>query len=403
MPLHHSRRRRVLTEDPAAAQAAAVNTTLGASSAARAEAYAAAARRDQQPHVTDVVPLGWLAQTLCLLSGLTVIAALETAYTWLPEMSAALGAASVAALDLASAGSLAHWYSSVLLGTGGVLALLVYRLRSHRVDDYRGRYRLWRWAVLAALALSVNEICQLDRLGAALVTLAARGTTLSPAAVLTPDRIWAISCAVLWGLAAVRVLFEVRRSLPASLLLVLAAADLLALATLPLWSRWDLTVAPAVMLVAGLRMAGHLLLLASVGLYARHVILEAEGRLGRPAAKSPQRAKRKRKAAAAADGEAADGSSEKVSEKSGAKSAGKVYTDPPHKTPGPHSQRSDSESASRTAARANSSRPESPADRKMASSAASSDPQSDNEDGDGDTDDRGMTRAERKRLKRMQR
>lgn len=385
MPLHHSRRRRVLTEDPAAAAAPAVPTGSGGSGSKAKEAYAAAARREQQPHVTDVVPLSWLSLSLWLLSAIALIAGLETAYAWLPEITAQLGADSVAACDLNSPASLARWFSSVLLGAGSVLALLIYRLRSHKIDDYRGRYRMWRWVVPAGVVLSVNEICHLDRLGAGLAALAARRATLA----LDPFTLWTVGCAVLWGLAALRLLIEIRHNRLASVLLVLAAADLVALATLGLWSRWDLSPPRLVMLLAGLRMSGHLLLLVAIALYARHVILDAEGRLKRKK-KPGKSAKRKRRSGP--DAKSAEEASGAPANSAGS-SGVKHMIDGPHKMPGAPTQRSD---AGSSGPRPNFNRPETAAKPSTAATSSAASTEDDEED-----DDRGMTRAERKRLKRL--
>ena len=84
-----------------------------------------------------------------------------------------------------------------------------------------------------------------------------------------------------WLALAIRALVEMRRSRGGALSLALATAALLAAASTGLWLQPDLDVAQVVMLSAGLRMIGHLLLFFSVGLYARHVILDAEGRLKR--------------------------------------------------------------------------------------------------------------------------
>lgn len=388
MPLHHSRRRRVLTEDPAAAAAPAVATGSGSSGSKAKEAYASAARREQQPHVTDLVPLAWWSLALWLLAGIAAIAGLETAYAWLPELTERLGAASVAPCDLTSPVSLARWFSSVLLGAGSVLAVLVYRLRSHKIDDYRGRYRMWRWVVPAGLVLSVDEICHLDQLAGGLVALASRGSTLA----LDPGTLWVIGCAVLWGLAALRLLVEIRHNRLASVLLVVAAADLIALATLGLWSCWDLSPPRPVMLLAGLRMGGHVLLLAALALYARHVILDAEGRLKRK--KKPGKGtKRKRKTEADSAAAGVDGES---SGAAASKAGSKLVVDGPHKMPGAPTQRSESDSRL-AAARPNSGRQEAAEPRASASATGSTADEDDNDE-DGD---RGMTRAERKRLKRL--
>jgi hypothetical protein len=387
MPIHHDRRRRVLTDDlSSSSNAVPVPSSVGEAVKATKEAYAAAARREQQPHITDLVPITWLALALPLLAAATVVVGLELAYTWLPELTMALGATGLDALDLASSTSLAHWYSAALLGLGAMLSVLIYRLRSHRIDDYRGRYRMWLWVVPTALGLSLNETSHLDQLGESVLRFFMRGSSLEAGSV------WTIACAVVWGLVAVRVLIEVRHSLLASIVLLLAAGDLLCVATVHLWPPTDLSAPRAVMLLSGLRMAGHLLLLAGTTLFARHVILDAEGRLKKRREKGAKPPKRKRRAA----------SNESETADAGKKTA-RPAIDSPHKTPGPPNHRTDLETAPRptATARLNAARPELPAERKTASpQRPAADEDDDNDDA---TDGRGMTRAERKRLRRQQR
>ena len=38
-----------------------------------------------------------------------------------------------------------------MLGSSSLTALLVYVIRRHKMDDYRGRYRLWLWCAAALL------------------------------------------------------------------------------------------------------------------------------------------------------------------------------------------------------------------------------------------------------------
>ncbi|WP_161604405.1 hypothetical protein [Roseiconus nitratireducens] len=49
------------------------------------------------------------------------------------------------------------WLAMVLLASAGV-ALLIYQLRRHRSDDYRGHYRLWRLTLVVLLLASINSV-----------------------------------------------------------------------------------------------------------------------------------------------------------------------------------------------------------------------------------------------------
>src|SRR5205823_14278964 len=61
----------------------------------------------------------------------------------------------IAAFDLDGEGSLGAGFSAALLALSGVTAVLIYTLRRHRLDDYRGRYRLWLWAAMCWFVMSM--------------------------------------------------------------------------------------------------------------------------------------------------------------------------------------------------------------------------------------------------------
>ncbi len=362
----------MLTDDGMSGTTTPALSAAGADSSTPAEAYATAARREQQPHVTDVIPLSWVHCSLLLLAGLTMIGAVEAAYFWLPAMMAAWPSGDWQAFDLAAPTSIAHWFSAILLFGIAPLAILVYRLRSHRIDDYRGRYRMWRWVVPAAILLSVHETAGVLHVGQNLLHMSTHGSSLAPA------WLWTAASATIWGLLAMRVLVEMSGSMLAGFALLTATIDLLGLATLSLWSPWNLESRQAVMAIAGLQMLGHGLLLGSVVLYARHVILEAEGRITRAAKKAPRPAKRKKMTAES---------------KQEAKAAAESNHKPAHATP----TRTDLDPAQRPSpAKTQTLRHDPAEDRRSHSS-------SDDDDDDSDDDNRSLTRAERKRLRRQQR
>ena len=57
------------------------------------------------------------------------------------------------------------WLSSLLARTWQVLgSLLIYSIRRHKLDDYRGHYRWWLVAGIAWLVMSVDAITGLHDL-----------------------------------------------------------------------------------------------------------------------------------------------------------------------------------------------------------------------------------------------
>ena len=80
----------------------------------------------------------WHAHEMIYGFVLAAIAGLEAAYATIFHGSG-LSSEVTAALNLTARGSLAAWFSSVLLSMAAANAVLVYWLRSHKLDDYRGR------------------------------------------------------------------------------------------------------------------------------------------------------------------------------------------------------------------------------------------------------------------------
>ena len=78
-----------------------------------------------------------------------------TGLTWLhiriADLSQTLPRDGLAAIDAGAAGNLAAWFSSCLLLMAAACSLQIYNLRRHKIDDYRGRYRIWVWAAIALL------------------------------------------------------------------------------------------------------------------------------------------------------------------------------------------------------------------------------------------------------------
>jgi hypothetical protein len=344
--------------------------------------YGEAARRDRQPRLTDLVPSRYLTLSLLLGANLLFVGLLLAAYHWQTQVVDLFGAEAAAVLDLAERESLSTWFSSLLLFSTAGVALLIYSLRRHRVDDYHGRYRVWLWAMLACLALSINETTAIHRATYAIVARLAAWAGISP---ITLGR--GLLATVFCGFV-VRLLVEIWRCRAASTALTLAAGLLLGSVTIHLqWIAID-DARLRVMLASGVQMLGHVGLLAALMLYARYVILDVEGRLPvrikKVKARKPTAAKKPAKAAA--------GESDKPT------------VDPPQKINRPHTPvKTDLDPVAPAVARnLFSGKQQSAAATKPAASAAIN-----RNDDDDDTDDspadRGMSRAERKKMRRQMR
>lgn len=351
--------------------------------------YAAAAERDNQPRMIDFVPLRPWSMSLTIVLGAAIIAMLLSAHAWLGKLSGYLTAEALVPFNLATDRSLANWFASLLLLVNMQLALVIYSLRKHRVDDYHGRYRLWLWIALASLVASLELATDIGQLFKAAVNPVSRLCGVAET----------IGLLTVVGLLAcyltVRAILETRRS-PATVVTLMLSGSLLAASAAmgyPMFSLRNMGTAETAILVrSGMHLTGCLLLLIASMFYSRHVMLDVEGKLPLPKPRQPKPARIKppRARKVKTDLDAPEPSREEVK---------KRIVDPPQK-PRPHlaARAPEAQPASRgvlaakaaavTARAQTSNRPERDAD-------------SDDDDAEANTGDlRNLSRAERKRLKR---
>ncbi len=297
-----------------------------------------------QPRITDLVPQRKVALFLWCLLGLAAVAGLEALYWHMPLWARAARDGRIAAFDLDGEGSLGAWFSSVVLALSGLAAVLIYTLRRHRLDDYRGRYRLWLWAAACFFVMSIDEAGSLhEGFKEMMYYLTAERLAYDP--VGDGSLWWVIAYAALLGPLGVLILWDLCESWFSALaFLVTAGCYGVAVAT-QLGFLLPERGARGVMLEEGCEMLGGLALLLSLVTYARQMIREIDGIAGA----KPRKAKRKaekhaeHKAAAGVAPKAASSPSAapasvmttptvaaKVEAKAGSAQARK---DPPHATP----------------------------------------------------------------------
>lgn len=268
------RRRRLLTDDLGeTVDGAQCKNWPENATAAKLERYGNADFLKQQMRLSDLIPRRFFVQFMFFVAGAAVIAGLEIAYTWMCQQAAA-GNALVASLDVDAKGSLACWFSSLLLTASAVGSLVVYGVRRHRIDDYQGRYRVWLWAAvvwfLAAtdLAASLHEWFQRAMISLSGTTLVGDGTAW-----------WVAVYAILFGAVGSRLFLDMRPSRLSTIVFVTATI----VCGLAFSARWNWAFSQnaiaAVLFQTSCTMTGCLLLLLAVSLYARHVLLDAEGLL----------------------------------------------------------------------------------------------------------------------------
>ena len=289
----------------------------------KSEHYGDAEFMDEMPRVIDLVPRRLPVFGLLLLAGLTVVIGLETLYACMPELAAGTTDGRIAAFDLDGEGSLAVWFSSVTLIIAAIGAVLVFTVRRHRTDDYHGHYRVWLWAAMCCLLMSIDETAGLHEGFAGMMTQATGTPLLGDGAIW-----WLIPYGFLLGAVGSRLLVDVRRSRLSVAAMSTAAAGYLIAALIRLGWVMGQTGSKGIMVEEGAEMVGNLFLLLAIGLFARHVILDAEGLLPR---REPNE-----------EDEAEDELEEEVEEEEeevsrSAKTWDRV--DPPHSTPKPARKR----------------------------------------------------------------
>jgi hypothetical protein len=281
MALYHlgqrdDRRRRVLNESSLGALVPAApkprKRRTGKGWLGKSKNYGDATFLDEQPRITDLVPTRLLPIVAWFSVAFGCVVGLEALYVGMPQIGSANGAVRIAAFDLAAKGSLATWFSSLLLLLATLAAILVYTIRRHKNDDYHGRYRIWLWAAFCWTLLSVNEVANLHEAFRDLMVRFCGTPLLGDGSVW-----WLIVGLFLFGSVGLRLLVDMWRCRASCSAMVLASLCYALAAT----CHFGLVVAGdgtrQVMIAAGAKMAGHLLLLLAIALHGRHVILDAQG------------------------------------------------------------------------------------------------------------------------------
>jgi hypothetical protein len=281
MALYHlgqrdDRRRRVLNETSlgnlvsAATKPRKRRTAIGW--LGKSKNYGDATFLDEQPRVTDLVPTRLLPIVAWFSVAFGCVAGLEALYAGMPQIASATGQHRIAAFDLAAQGSLATWFSSLLLLLATPAAILVYTIRRHKNDDYHGRYRIWIWAAFCWTLMSVDEVSNLHEAFRDLMVRFCGTPLLGDGSVW-----WLILGLFLFGSVGLRLLVDMRCCRASCWALILAGLCY----ALAACCHFGLVVAGEgarqVMVAAGAKMAGHLLLLLAIALHGRHVILDAQG------------------------------------------------------------------------------------------------------------------------------
>ena len=152
--------------------------------------------------------------------------------------------------------------------------MLVYSVRRFRADDYNGNYRIWVWAALCWLVMSIDETSSLHegfKEGMALFT----GTRIMGDGSMW----WVMAYFFILAPIGIRLLLDMRESKLSLISFFCVAACYVSavLAQLGVFLPTESHV--AIMIEEGAEMLGNLFLLTTMCLYLRHVIADAEGLL----------------------------------------------------------------------------------------------------------------------------
>jgi len=135
--------------------------------------YAPEALPERHPGLATLLPIGIGRLAACGFGIIVVLTAVlaagfsPPAFAWLTRLAGPRFANTVAALracvDPQSASSLATWTAQMLLLASAAVALSVRFMRRHRRDDFAGRYRAWGWLASLLVAASCTAQVPLGR------------------------------------------------------------------------------------------------------------------------------------------------------------------------------------------------------------------------------------------------
>jgi hypothetical protein len=322
---------------------------------------------------------------------MAVIVALEVGY-YFAAQSSWWNAGELRALDLQRPDSLAGWFAALVMFSTAVAACFVYSVRRYRLDDYRGRYRLWLWGASLWMLMSIDAVADLR--GAVRFAGIAASGRIGP---LDGLLWWLAPCATMFAWCGVRMVLDVRACRTATTALLIGMVAMGGGVALPQFSI-PVSDLISVMILSGCWLVGCWMLLCAHVSFARHVLLEAHGKL--PA--RPAKPKREKKAKQAAG-------DDKATTKSGAnvKQRDDLTTrvDPPQAssyrpaTSGIDLQKASASGRGNTQVVAPTSKPQAA----PANSSSRFIGGYGEDDDDGGSQSRKLSRAERKRLRREQR
>ncbi|MCC9606456.1 hypothetical protein LOC68_17770 [Blastopirellula sp. JC732] len=269
------RRRAILDDRNAAGRNAGVADGDDAACGKRARRYSSQALLERRIRVVDLIPLHWFSVASYYLLGVVLISLLAVLHFFAAEK--------VAFANLSSVNSLGGWLAIVVFWTAAQGALVIYRIRRHRLDDYRGRYHVWLWGV-AVLGIAGVDLLVDFRTPIGQMIEHASGRQFADL-----EQGWALLVATsFYGLALLRIVWEVRASrgaLASALLSLTALGTFVASqANLILWpEQVNVQLTTCVLYLGGVWLLSMMLMqyarfvwMDAIGLIAQRAVVEAD-------------------------------------------------------------------------------------------------------------------------------
>ena len=276
--LREERRRRVLIDETlhAADSSDASNIDASTPDVARSptKPYSDAALASSQTPVTFFLPKRPFIMWTVWLIGMSFIAGIELLYHYVYLAVSGPLQGSLSAFDVVARGSLASWFAGVVLAVSAFAALLVYQIRRHRTDDYRGRYRWWLWLVPLLLLLSVSATTGCHEVLSGVLT-AVTGAEVA----VGGKGWWMLAYGAVFFPIALQVAIEVWQSRMATIFLVMTVAAYGTVAAFELGALQLAQPQFTTICHSAVLLAAHLGILVTLLAYGRYVYLEAHDEL----------------------------------------------------------------------------------------------------------------------------
>lgn len=268
------RRRRVLNEEVLSASNIAIHKGRGAEEFEPGDTprYGAGANIENHPQVTSFVPRRFRMFLVFALLGVGAAATAELVAYFAQPLSANIQVVSAAEITEVFANRLVAWTSATLLLLSIGYTRLIFSLRRHRVDDERGRYRVWRTAGWAAALLSANSV-----LGAHTLVARVLGSQVEWQLLPTSTGWWLFPAAAIGGWLLIKLMIEASECRSALSLFIVGVGSLIVAGIASAgWSPAWAAAAPELM-TRTLPLIGFTSLLLATQSFARYVILDVQG------------------------------------------------------------------------------------------------------------------------------